>query len=110
MRLIVFKPKSIHKNSFYIDYPMVNRDRILFISNEEDMNKLNGISNKSKYIVYVSVPFRQCIDLIKHLKSNGLKVFNYNTDTMFLTISNYNKDDAHAIEERRLNKVYTEAI
>ncbi len=110
IRLVVFIPKSIDKASFYLDYPLVKKSMIIFVSNEEDLQKVNGITRVSSYIVYAGLPFSNCRGFIQHLKANGLKVFNYETDTMYISNSLPIGDDSYAKLEREYNKLFTESI
>lgn len=112
IKLIVFKPKSILRPSFYLDYPKVRRSLIIFISSIEDLPKL-GITRQAKlssYIVYTGLPFREARDIIHQLKQNGLRVFNYDSDIMFTGKDVYVGDDNYAKTAREADKNYTENI
>lgn len=112
IKLIVFKPKSIPKHSFYLDYPKVKRSLIIFISSHEDLPKL-GITRHAKlssYITYTGLPFREARDIIYQLKQNGLRVFNYDSDIMFTDKDAYVGDDNYAKAAREADKIYTENI
>ncbi len=112
IKLIVFKPKSIPKHSFYLDYPMVRRSVVLFISSTDDLHKL-GITRHAKlssYIVYTGLPFRESRNVIHQLKQNGLRVFNYDSDTMFIDKDAYIGEDNEAKVAREADKSYTENI
>lgn len=66
--IIVFMPKAIPKTSFYVDYPLVAKSKLIFIRQAEDLQKLNGIPKDSVMILYVSKPGRDTIQAAMRLK------------------------------------------
>ena len=76
--IIVFMPKTIPKVSFYLDYPLIARSKIIFIKQTEDLQKLNGIPKNSVMVLYVCKPNRNILQAAMQLKhKHGIGDFLY---------------------------------
>jgi len=82
MKLYVFKPKIIPRESFYLDYPKIKRSYVIFIEGKEHYNRLNFVDSiLTKYIVFINWP---SIEIRESVQRANLQPLDYKNDTIFV--------------------------
>ena len=109
MRIFVFKPKSIPKASFYIDYPRLKRGCLRFISSIEDCHYLNGTTQNSMFVSYASLSDRRITEIIKDFKRrSGAQLLDYDllitNKSDLIDFSLPNELDNSGIDERNADR------
>jgi hypothetical protein len=109
MRIFIFKPKSIPKASFYIDYPRLKRGYLRFISSIEDCQYLNGTTPGSMFISYAGLSDRRVTEVIKDYKRrSNAQLLDYDllvsSKSDLIDFSLPNELDNSGIDERNADR------
>jgi len=109
VKIFVFKPKTIPRASFYIDYPRLKRGYLKFISSIEDCQYLNGTMPGSMFISYAGLSDRQVTEIIKDYKRrSGTQLLDYDllisSKSDLIDFSLPNELDNSGIDERKADK------